>query len=58
MAAEEHRPVVVVLGSQHCFALGLPKTIDYVDELPREANGKLYKRRLRDPYWAARDPKI
>jgi acyl-CoA synthetase (AMP-forming)/AMP-acid ligase II len=32
----------------------LPCTIDYVAELPRDANGKLYKRRLRDPYWAGR----
>ncbi|HET7245759.1 MAG TPA: AMP-binding protein, partial [Streptosporangiaceae bacterium] len=32
----------------------LPRTIDYVAELPRDPNGKLYKRRLRDPYWAGR----
>jgi long-chain acyl-CoA synthetase len=30
----------------------LPRTVDYVTELPRDPNGKLYKRRLRDPYWA------
>jgi long-chain acyl-CoA synthetase len=36
----------------------LPKSIDYVSELPRDPNGKLYKRRLRDPYWAARDRSI
>jgi long-chain acyl-CoA synthetase len=36
----------------------LPKTIDYVAELPRDPNGKLYKRRLRDPYWAGRDRAI
>jgi long-chain acyl-CoA synthetase len=30
----------------------LPRSIDYVVELPRDPNGKLYKRRLRDPYWA------
>jgi long-chain acyl-CoA synthetase len=30
----------------------LPRTIDYVAELPRDPNGKLYKRKLRDPYWA------
>jgi len=29
------------------------RTVDYVTELPRDPNGKLYKRRLRDPYWAA-----
>ena len=28
-----------------------PKSIDYVDEMPRDPNGKLAKRKLRDPYW-------
>jgi len=32
----------------------LPKSIDYTDEMPRDPNGKLYKRKLRDPYWADR----
>jgi long-chain acyl-CoA synthetase len=32
----------------------LPKTVDFVDELPRLATGKLYKRLLRDKYWAGR----
>jgi long-chain acyl-CoA synthetase len=36
----------------------LPRSIDYVDELPRDPNGKLYKRKLRDPYWADRDRAI
>lgn len=36
----------------------LPRTIDYVDDLPRDPNGKLYKRLLRDPYWAGRDRAI
>jgi len=36
----------------------LPRTIDYAAELPRDPNGKLYKRRLRDPYWAGRDRAI
>ncbi|QYN36891.1 acyl-CoA synthetase [Pseudonocardia sp. DSM 110487] len=30
----------------------LPRSIDYVEQLPRDPNGKLYKRRLRDPYWS------
>jgi long-chain acyl-CoA synthetase len=29
----------------------MPKTLDFVAELPRDPNGKLYKRKLRDPYW-------
>ncbi|MEV6302357.1 acyl-CoA synthetase [Actinoplanes sp. NPDC051861] len=36
----------------------LPRTIDYVDTLPRDPNGKLYKRHLRDPYWTGRDRAI
>ncbi len=28
-----------------------PKTVDFIETMPRDPNGKLYKRRLRDPYW-------
>lgn len=35
-----------------------PKSIDFVAEMPRDPNGKLYKRKLRDPYWAGRDRAI
>ncbi|HEX2577019.1 MAG TPA: acyl-CoA synthetase [Aquihabitans sp.] len=36
----------------------LPKSIDYTTEMPRDPNGKLYKRKLRDPYWADRTTAI
>ena len=29
--------------------------IDFTDEMPRDPNGKLYKRKLRDPYWEGRE---
>ena len=35
-----------------------PKSIDYVSEMPRDPNGKLYKRKLRDPYWEGRTRNI
>ncbi len=30
----------------------LPKSVDFVDALPRNPSGKLLKRALREPYWA------
>lgn len=33
----------------------LPKSVDFTDAMPRDPNGKLYKRKLRDPYWAGRE---
>ena len=36
----------------------LPRTIDFIDEMPRDPNGKLYKRKLRDPYWQGRTSAI
>jgi len=35
-----------------------PRSIDFLDEMPRDPNGKLYKRKLRDPYWEGRDRSI
>jgi long-chain acyl-CoA synthetase len=36
----------------------LPRSVDYAEELPRDPNGKLYKRKLRDPYWVGRERAI
>jgi len=35
-----------------------PKSIDFIDEMPRDPSGKLLKRRLRDPYWSGRPTAI
>jgi acyl-CoA synthetase (AMP-forming)/AMP-acid ligase II len=35
-------------------AFKVPKSIDFVDELPRNASGKVLRRELRAPYWAGR----
>jgi acyl-CoA synthetase (AMP-forming)/AMP-acid ligase II len=38
----------------HLAGFKVPRTVDFIDELPRLPTGKLYKRVLRDPYWAGR----
>ena len=34
----------------------VPKEVQFLDTLPREATGKIFKRKLRDPYWANHSP--
>jgi long-chain acyl-CoA synthetase len=42
----------------HIAKYKCPRSIDFVESLPRDPNGKLYKRKLRDPYWAGRERAI
>jgi long-chain acyl-CoA synthetase len=35
-----------------------PKSVDFVDELPRDPNGKIRKATLRDPYWEGRASRV
>jgi long-chain acyl-CoA synthetase len=35
-----------------------PRSVQFVAELPRDPNGKVLKRQLRDPYWAGRERRV
>jgi len=35
-----------------------PRSVDFSDQLPRSPTGKLYKRKLRDPYWVGHESRI
>ena len=39
--------------SRHLAGYKVPKRIEFGTNLPREDSGKIFKRRLRDPYWAS-----
>ena len=36
----------------------IPRNITFQDSLPREESGKIFKRRLRDPFWEATGRRI
>lgn len=39
-------------------AFKVPKTVDFVSDLPRNASGKVLRRELRDKYWSGRDRRV
>jgi acyl-CoA synthetase (AMP-forming)/AMP-acid ligase II len=36
----------------------VPKSVDFIAELPRNPSGKILRRELREPYWAGRDRRV
>jgi long-chain acyl-CoA synthetase len=43
---------------EHLARYKCPRSVDFVDDFPRSATGKLLKRKLRDPYWEGRESAI
>jgi long-chain acyl-CoA synthetase len=36
----------------------VPKRVDFANDLPREDSGKIFKRKLREPYWEGKEKRI
>jgi long-chain acyl-CoA synthetase len=49
---------LLVFCRRHLAGYKIPRSIDFTDLLPRDPAGKLFKRRLRDPYWSGRRTQI
>lgn len=43
---------------EHVSGFKVPKSVDFRTELPREDSGKIFKRKLREPFWAGRTTRI
>ena len=57
-AGDDLRAELMAYARQHLSHVKSPRVIDFMAELPRHATGKLYKRLIRDAYWAKDGPKI
>jgi len=49
---------LIAYARQHLAGIKCPRSVDFEAELPRLPTGKLYKRILRDRYWADRKSRI
>ena len=38
--------------AQHLACYKIPRSVAFIDELPKTGSGKILKRELRAPYWA------
>jgi long-chain acyl-CoA synthetase len=57
-AGDDLRAELMAYARQHLSHVKSPRVIDFMAELPRHATGKLYKRLIRDAYWAKEGARI
>lgn len=53
--AEATEAELIAFARTRIAGFKLPKSVDFIDAIPRNPSGKILKRVLRDPYWAGRD---
>jgi fatty-acyl-CoA synthase/long-chain acyl-CoA synthetase len=49
---------VVAFAREHLAGYKVPRSVSFMDALPRTGSGKILKRELRAPYWADRDVQV
>ena len=56
--SEELEQQLLVYCRENLAGFKVPRSFDFVTDFPRDPNGKVYKRRLRDPYWEGQAAQI
>lgn len=49
---------IIAAAAQHLASYQKPRSVDFVDSLPKAPTGKILKRALRAPYWDSRESKV
>ncbi|MGF1454367.1 MAG: acyl-CoA synthetase [Alphaproteobacteria bacterium] len=58
LAGPDLEAELIAFCREHLSAIKCPRSVDFMEDLPRHPTGKLYKRLLRDRYWGNQDSKI
>jgi fatty-acyl-CoA synthase/long-chain acyl-CoA synthetase len=49
---------VMTYAREHLASYKVPRSVTFIDELPRTGSGKILKRILREPFWEGRDSRV
>jgi acyl-CoA synthetase (AMP-forming)/AMP-acid ligase II len=49
---------IIRFAREHLAGYKIPRSVSFIDELPRTGSGKILKRQLRAPYWAGRTAQV
>jgi long-chain acyl-CoA synthetase len=49
---------IIAFARTRIAAFKAPKSVDFIDALPRNPSGKILRRELREPYWAGRERRV
>ena len=49
---------IVKFAREHLAGFKVPRSVEFVDELPRSPAGKIQRKKVREPYWAGRARQI
>ena len=58
VAGPELEALLIAHCQENLAKYKVPRSIDFLDDFPRDPSGKVYKRTLRDPYWAGRSSQL
>ncbi len=53
--AEQSEADIIAHAREHIAGYKCPKSVDFIDALPRNPSGKVLRRELREPYWKGKD---
>jgi long-chain acyl-CoA synthetase len=49
---------IIAFARSRVAAYKTPKSVDFIDALPRNASGKILRRELREPFWAGKERRV